>query len=94
MTAGVTSTVNSRLLATTQSASNNITYLQVETNTTATNSVRTSASIDGGAASTAVVALPSPVQSTTHGMLVAPTTGGTGAATQSSTLDDFDYTPL
>lgn len=94
MASGVASTLNSRLFATTASASSNITYLQVETNTTSANSVRTSASLDGGAASSAVVAITSPTQTGIHGIMLAPRSGGTNASTQATDVDDFDYTPL
>lgn len=94
MASGSVSILDSRLLAHTSSASNNITFLQVETNTTSNNSVRTSASIDGGAASTAVVAIASPVQTGTHGILIAPRDAGSNPAAQSTNVDDFDYAPL
>jgi len=94
MASGVASTLNSRLFSTTSSSSNNITYLQFETNTTSANSVTTSASLDGGAASSAVVAITSPTQTGIHGIMLAPRSGGTNASTQATDVDDFDYTPL
>lgn len=94
MSSGTASIINSRLFATTSSPSNNISQLQVETNTTSNNSVRTSASLDGGAASTAVVAITSPTQTGTHGIMIAPRSSGTNAPTQSTSVDNFDYTPL
>jgi len=93
MASGSVSTLNSRLLAHT-TATNNITFLQVETNTTSNNSVRTSASMDGGAASTAVVAIASPVQTGIHGILIAPRDVASDPAQQSTNVDDFDYAAL
>lgn len=95
MNAGTASVLDSRQLGSdTTSNSQNITYLQVETNTTAQNSVRTSASVDGAAPTTAVVAITSPAQTGIHGIVIAPRTSGTNQATQSTNVDDFDYTPL
>jgi len=50
--------------------------------------------MDGGAASTAVVAIDNPVQTGTHGILVAPRDAGSNPATQSTNVDDFEYAPL
>lgn len=94
MASGTASILNSRLVSTTATPATNITSLQVETNTTSQNSIRTSVSIDGGAASTAIVAISAPPQTGTHGVMIGPRTTGTNQPTQSTNLDDFDYSPL
>jgi hypothetical protein len=94
MSAGSVSLINSRHLGTTQSVGTNVTNLQIETNATATNSVRTSASLDAGAPSTAVVAINGAVQTGVHGIAIAPVTPGANSSTQATSVDDFDYTPL
>lgn len=94
MNSGAVTVLNNHLFAHTSSGSNNVTFLQVETNTTSANSVRTSASLDGASAATAVVAVSTPQQTGTHGIFIAPRSGGTNASTQATNVDDFDYTPL
>lgn len=94
MSGGTVSTLQSLNLGTTTTGTSNIPFIQIETNTTSPNSVRLTAQRDSNAPQTVVVALTSPTQTNTHGVLIGPRTSGTNAATQSTNIDDFDYTPL
>lgn len=93
MHAGSMSTLHSMNLGTTTSNSNNIPYIQVETNKTSINNVRLTAQRDSNAATVADVAVTSPVQTGMHGLLIGPRWTGTNQSTQSSTVDEFDYNP-
>lgn len=94
MAAGSMSTLHTMNLGTTTSSSNNIPYVQVETNTTVQNSVRLTSQRDGNSPVAATVAVTTPTQTGTHGLVIGPRWTGTNQSTQSTTVDDFDYTPL
>ena len=86
--AGSISTLNSTQIANTTSSSYYTSFVQAKTNFPSTNSVRITS--DAG---TYDVAVSSPLQGKSYGVIIAPVTSGTNAPTQASTVDNFDYTP-